>query len=49
MVLVREMEMAARDLYQKKSIRGFLHLFVGQVHMSQPPIEHNLSTKDMIG
>lgn len=31
MVEVREMEMAARDLYQKKIIRGFLHLFVGQV------------------
>lgn len=33
MVDVREMEMAARDLYQKKLIRGFLHLFVGQVRV----------------
>ena len=31
MVEVREMEMAARDLYLKKIIRGFLHVFVGQV------------------
>ena len=31
MVEVREMEMAARDLYLAKNIRGFLHVFVGQV------------------
>lgn len=31
MMNIREMELAARDLYQKKIIRGFLHLFVGQV------------------
>lgn len=31
MTNIREMELAARDLYQKKIIRGFLHLFVGQV------------------
>ena len=31
MVEIREMEMAARDLYQKKIIRGFLHIYVGQV------------------
>ena len=28
---IREMELAARELYQAKKIRGFLHLFVGQV------------------
>lgn len=28
---IREMELAARELYQSKKIRGFLHLFVGQV------------------
>ena len=28
---IREMELAARELYQTKKIRGFLHLFVGQV------------------
>jgi len=31
MVQVREMEMAAREMYGNKNIRGFLHLYVGQV------------------
>ncbi len=31
MVRVREMEMAAKDMYGNKDIRGFLHLYVGQV------------------
>ena len=31
MNVVREMEETARDLYQKRYIRGFLHLYVGQV------------------
>ena len=31
MNVIREMELAARELYQSKKIRGFLHLFVGQV------------------
>ena len=32
MVLIREMESSARELYQEKKIRGFLHLYVGQVN-----------------
>lgn len=35
MNVIREMELAARELYQSKKIRGFLHLFVGQVSWSQ--------------
>ncbi len=31
MTLSREMELVARDLYSQKSIRGFLHVYVGQV------------------
>ena len=31
MNVIREMELAARELYGSKKIRGFLHLFVGQV------------------
>lgn len=31
MSVIREMELEARELYQSKKIRGFLHLFVGQV------------------
>ncbi len=31
MTLSREMELVARDLYQQKIIRGFLHVYVGQV------------------
>ncbi|XP_064405055.1 pyruvate dehydrogenase E1 component subunit alpha, mitochondrial-like [Halichondria panicea] len=30
MILSREMELVARDLYSQKSIRGFLHVYVGQ-------------------
>ena len=35
MVVIREMELHARELYQQKKIRGFLHLFVGQVTMQR--------------
>ena len=31
MLLIREMESRARELYQEKKIRGFLHLYIGQV------------------
>ena len=31
MILIREMETKARELYQDKKIRGFLHLYIGQV------------------
>lgn len=31
MVLTREMELVARSMYLEKKIRGFLHVYVGQV------------------
>jgi len=34
MTIIREMEERARDLYREKNIRGFLHVYVGQVRIS---------------
>ena len=31
MTIIREMEERARNLYREKKIRGFLHVYVGQV------------------
>ena len=33
MTIIREMEERARELYREKKIRGFLHVYVGQVRV----------------
>ena len=33
MTIIREMEERARDLYREKKIRGFLHVYIGQVRI----------------
>ena len=33
MTIIREMENSARTLYQEKKIRGFLHVYIGQVRV----------------
>ena len=33
MNIIREMENSARTLYQEKKIRGFLHVYIGQVRV----------------
>lgn len=33
MVIIREMENEARKMYQSKQIRGFCHLYIGQVRL----------------
>lgn len=38
MVTIREMENKARDLYQQKKIRGFLHVAIGQVFVFFSPL-----------
>ena len=35
MNIIREMENSARTLYQEKKIRGFLHVYIGQVRASR--------------
>lgn len=48
MVLIREMELSARELYQQKKIRGFLHLFVGQVNYAVHCMVYSITSQAKI-
>ena len=43
MQMIREMETTAAELYQQKKIRGFLHLYSGQV------LSMNYQTRSLSG